>query len=72
MLFISEAQYYVPIKLCRIAGSIHLLKITGKFLPEHVKLNKYMLWDIVEIDWKEVIMTLNGNKIKLPTSILYH
>ena len=24
MLFISDAQYYVPIKLCRMAGSIHL------------------------------------------------
>ena len=31
MLFISDVQYYVPVKLCRTAGSIHLFKITGKF-----------------------------------------
>ena len=31
MLFMSDAEYYVPIKLCRTAGSIHLFKITGKF-----------------------------------------
>ena len=43
MLFISDAQYYVPVKLCRTAGSIHLFKITGKSLPEHVKLNKHLL-----------------------------
>ena len=24
MLFISDAKYYVPVKLCRIAGNIHL------------------------------------------------
>ena len=29
MIFISNAQYYVPIKLCKTAGSIHLFKITG-------------------------------------------
>ena len=28
MLFITEAQYYVPVKLCRTTGSIHLFKIT--------------------------------------------
>ena len=30
ILFISDAQYYVPVKLCRTAGSIHVLKITKK------------------------------------------
>ena len=38
MLFISDDQYYVPVKLCRTVGSIHLFKITGKLTPEHVKL----------------------------------
>ena len=30
MLFKSDVQYYVPVKLCKTAGSIHLFKITGK------------------------------------------
>ena len=30
MLCISDIQYYVPVKLCKTAGSIHLFKITGK------------------------------------------
>ena len=38
MLFISDTQYYVPIQLCRIAGSI--FKITGILTPENVKLKK--------------------------------
>ena len=30
MLFISDAQYYVPVKLCKTAGSIHFFNITEK------------------------------------------
>ena len=29
MMFISDVQYYVPIKLCKTAGNIHLFKIIG-------------------------------------------
>ena len=38
MLFISDVQYYVPIKLCQTAGSIHLFKITGTIKPDNVTL----------------------------------
>ena len=40
----ADAQYYMPVKLCRTAGSIHLFKITGKLIPEHVNLKLNMLW----------------------------
>ena len=30
MLFISDIQYYGPVKLCKTAGSIHLFKIKGR------------------------------------------
>ena len=36
MLFISDAQSYVPVKLCKVAGSIHLFKLVGKLMPECV------------------------------------
>ena len=32
MLFISDVQYYIPVKLCKTAGSIHLFRITGKIM----------------------------------------
>ena len=70
MLFISDAQYYIPVKMCKTAESIHLFKITGKLIPIHIKLKRNILWDIIEIDWKEVNMTLNGNKINLPVSVI--
>ena len=70
MLFMPDAQYYVPVKLCRTEGSIHLFKFTGKLSPEYVTLRRKILWDIIEIDWKEVNMTLNGNTVHLPKSVI--
>ena len=32
MIFISDVQYCVPVKLCKMAGSIHLFKISGKLM----------------------------------------
>ena len=66
MIFISDVQNYVPIQLCKTAGSIHLFKIIGTLKAENIKLNKNYLWDTLEIDWKEVIVTFNGNKRDLP------
>ena len=40
MLFISEVQNYIPIKLCKAAGNIHLFKIIGMLKAEKIKLNK--------------------------------
>ena len=44
-------------------GSIDLFKITGTLTHENVKLKLNILWDVIELDWKEVHMTLHGNKI---------
>ena len=70
MLFISDVQNYVSIKLCKTAGSIHLFKIKGTLKPEDIKLNKNYLWDMMEIDWKEVTVTFNDNKINLPRIVV--
>ena len=66
MIFISDVQYYVPTKLFRTAGSIHLFKSICMPKPENIKLNQNFIWDTLEIDWKEVSVTFNDNKINLP------
>ena len=66
MIFISDVQYHIPIKLWKTAGSIHLFKIIGMLKPENIKLNKNYIWATVEIDWKEVSVIFNDNKIILP------
>ena len=65
MLSISNVQNYVPIKLCKTAGSMHLFKIKGTLKTRNIKLNKNYLWDTLEIHWKKVTVTSNDNKIEL-------
>ena len=66
MIFISDVQNYLPIKLCNTACSIHLFQIMGMLKPENIKLNTNSVWDTLEVDWKEVTVTFNNNRINLP------
>ena len=70
LLFISNTHSYVPIKLCRVAGSIHLFRIRGRLNPENVKIKKNWIWDVLEIDWSDVSITLNDNKLDLPSLVI--
>ena len=45
VLFISDVQHYISIKLCKTLGSPHLFKITGTLKSEDIRLNKNYLWD---------------------------
>ena len=66
MLFISDVQNYIPIKLCKTSGSIHLFKVKGTLKSRDIKLNKNYLWDTLEINWDKITITFNDNKINLP------
>ena len=68
MLF-SDIKQYIPVKLCRTAGSIHLFQIYGQLTPDQITLERNFVWDIVKIDWKEVFLTLDGTIIPLPTTV---
>ena len=70
MLFISDVQYYILVRLCKTAGSIHIFKITRRLMTDKVKLYKHYMWDILEIDWSEVEVTFNGKVISLPKSVM--
>ena len=70
MLFILDTQSYVLISLCKSAGSIHLFRIKGRLTPECISFKRNWIWDVLEIDWKEVRVTLNGNEVNLPTSVM--
>ena len=68
--FVCNTHLYMPIKLCRVARSIHLFRIRGRLNPENVKLKKNWIWDVLEIDWSNVSITLNDNEIDLPSSVI--
>ena len=69
MLFFSDIKQYVPVKLCKTAGSIHLFQIYGQLDPDQIILEKNCLWDMIKIDWKEVFVTLNGTIVRMPKTV---
>ena len=69
MLFFSDVKQYVPVKLCKTVGSIHLFLIYGQLTLDQVFLERKYLWDVIKIDWGEVFVTLNGVIIQLPISV---
>ena len=69
MLFFSDVKQYIPVKLCKSAGSIHLFQLYGQLNSDQIVLEKNCLWDMIRIDWKEVFVTLNGTIIKMPKSV---
>ena len=69
MLFFSDVRQYVPVKLCKSAGSIHLFQIYGQLDSDQIILEKNCLWDMIKIDWKEVFVTLNGTIVRMPKMV---
>ena len=64
LIFISNIKYYVPIKLCKTTGSIHLFKLMGSLQREDRR------WHRNNMDWKNVTVMVNGNVINLPDSVI--
>ena len=70
MMFLSNIKSYVPIKLCKTAGSIYLFKLTGSINRENVTLHRNTIRDIMEIDWWNITVTLDGSVVNLPGSVI--
>ena len=66
VLFISDVQHYIPVKLTKTPGSPHLFKLRGTLNSEDIELNKNYLWDTLEINWNKIKLTFNDSEIKLP------
>ena len=46
MIFFSNIKSFVPIKLYKTSGSIHLFKLMGSRNRENVTLHRNTIWDI--------------------------
>ena len=56
MLFFSDVKQYVPVKLGKTVGSIHLFQIYGQLTLDQVTLERKYLWNVFQIDWGEVFV----------------
>ena len=67
-LFIADTESYVPLELNTLARNVHLFKLTGTLLLENVTSKKNWIWDVLEVNWNDVHITLNKREINLPMS----
>ena len=69
-LVLCGKMYYIPLKLRTMAGQLHKIKAVNMLQPCQVKLLKHVLWDVIMIDWQQVKITYNGEKINMPSTII--
>ena len=43
MLFFSDVKQYIPVKLCKSAGSIHLFQMYGQLNSDQIVLEKFSI-----------------------------
>ena len=69
-LCITDTRSYVPLELNKLARNVHLFKLTGTLLLDNVTLKKNWTWDVLEVNWNDVCITLNEREIHLPMSLV--
>ena len=69
MLFFQDIKQYLPVKLYKVAGSIHLFQIHGQLTSNQITLERNFLWDVIKIELEEVFLTLNEAIVQLPISV---
>ena len=58
-LLIANTQFYIPLDLNKIARNVHLFKLNGILNIDDVTLKKNWIWDVLEVDWTDVSVSLN-------------
>ena len=67
---LADTESYVPLELNKLAGNVHLFKLTGDLSLDSVTLKKKWIWDVLEIDWNDVRIPLNDQEVNLPVSLI--
>ena len=69
-LFLAAKKSYVSLSLNQSARNMHLFKLMGELSPNNVILKKNWIWDVLEVKWGNIHITLNDKEIHLPTTLL--
>ena len=69
-LFIADTESCVPLQLNKLAGNVHLFKLTGTLLLENVTLKKNWIWNVLQVNWNKLHITLNDREMNLPMSVV--
>ena len=60
----------MPLELNKLAGNVHLFKLTGELSLDNVTLKKNWIWDVLEVNWNNICITLNDKEINLSGTLI--
>jgi hypothetical protein len=69
-LFICSELYYVPLRLAQGTGQMANLEISRGLHRSQLVLTKNKIWDALQIRWLDVILTYDGEELKLPRGLV--
>ena len=69
-LILADTKSYVSLNFSQSAGNMHLFKLMGEISSSNVILKKSWIWDVLEVKWGNINITLNDKEIHLPTTLL--
>ena len=69
-LILANTKSYILLNLNQSARNTHLFKLMGELSPINIMLKKNWIWDVLEVKWGNIHITLNNKEIHLPTTLL--
>ena len=68
-IFLYNSHFYVPLKIKRLTGHMHMYHIENPIIPEKLSFHRHCLWDSYVVNWGSMKLFVNGVPIQLPLSL---
>ena len=68
-IFLYNSHFYVPLKIKRLTGHMHMYRIENPIAPEKLSFHRNCLWDSYVVNWGSMKLFVNGVPVQLPLSL---
>ena len=68
-IFLYNSHFYVPLKIKRLTGHMHMYRIENLIAPEKLSFHRHCLWDSYVVNWGSMKLYVNGIPVQLPLSL---
>ena len=68
-IFLYNSHFYVPLKIKRLTGHMHMYRIENPIAPEKLSFHRHCLWDSYVVNWGSMKLYVNGVSVQMPLSL---
>ena len=68
-IFLYNSHFYVPLKIRRLTGHMHMYRIENPIAPEKLSFHRHCLWDSYVVNWGSMKLYVNGVPVQMPLSL---